>query len=185
MIQGHRIRLHPTAAQQQYFMKAAGTARYAYNWGVAQWRAAQGEKPSAMELKKRFNAGKPAWAYEVTKCAPEGAFFDLRDALKNFYEGRANAPQFKSRKRGYFSFYLANDKFNVSGHWLKVPKLGLVNMAEKLRFRGKILGATVSKEADWWYVAITVQTPEAEQPPKRKEKACGMDVGINHLGTLS
>ena len=38
MILGHRIALDPTAEQASYFRRAAGTARYAYNWGLAEWQ---------------------------------------------------------------------------------------------------------------------------------------------------
>jgi putative transposase len=183
MIRAHKIRLHPREDQRQYFYKASGTARYAYNWAVAQWQAVEGKKPTAMALKKQFNAEKPEWAYEVTKCAAEGAFFDFRDAVKNFYEKRANAPQFKSRKKGHFSFYLANDKFKVKGHWVRVPKLGWVNMAERLRFHGRILGASISKEADWWYISITVEM--LDLPQKQRQPCCGIDVGIARLATTS
>jgi putative transposase len=183
MIKAHHIRLNPTDEQRAYFVKAAGTARYAYNWAVEQWRAAEGKKPGAIKLKQRFNAQKPAWAYEVTKCACEGAFFDFADALRNFYEGRAQEPQFKSRSRGNFSFYLSNDKFDISGRWIRIPKLGLVNMAEKLRLEGRILGATVSKEADWWYVSVTVEMPDVRKTPKPER--CGIDLGIVRLATLS
>lgn len=183
MIKAHKIRLNPNKSQSSYFYRACGTARYAYNWAVEKWRNWRGKKPSAMQLKKLFNAEKPKWAYEVTKCAPEGAFFDFAAALQKHYKEGAGEPQFKSKKRGHFSFYLANDKFDVEGHWLKVPKLGLVNLAEKLRFRGKIMGATITKEADWWYVAITVEMPEVEKlTPVAK---CGIDVGILRLATLS
>src|SRR5215467_12800142 len=101
MIKAHKIRLNPTSEQQTYFMKAAGTARYAYNWAVAAWRAAAGKKPTALALKKQFNAQKPPWAYEVTKCAAEGAFTDFGTALSNFYAGRAEEPQFKKRSKGH------------------------------------------------------------------------------------
>lgn len=37
MIRAHRIRLHPTTEQAIYFAKSAGTARFAYNWGLEQW----------------------------------------------------------------------------------------------------------------------------------------------------
>src|SRR5437773_10915288 len=133
MIRGHKIRLNPTPEQQTYLMKAAGTARYAYNQGVRWWQTAEGKKPTALELKKRFNAEKPAWVYEVTKCAAEGAFTDFGKALTNFYSGRAEAPEFKKRSKGHFRFKVNNDKFAVAGHWVKIPKLGLVNLAEKLR----------------------------------------------------
>ena len=183
MIKAHKIRLNPTPAQYTYLMKAAGTARYAYNWAVAQWRQAEDKKPTALELKKQFNAEKPAWVYEVTKCAAEGAFTDFATALTNFYQKRADEPQFKKRSRGEFKFKLNNDKFDVSGYYVKVPKLGLVNMAEKLRFDGKIMGAAVSREADWWYISIAVEMPDHNALPKAGE--CGVDVGLLRLATLS
>jgi putative transposase len=32
MIKAHKIRLHPTPEQATYFAKAAGTARFVWNW---------------------------------------------------------------------------------------------------------------------------------------------------------
>lgn len=184
MLKAHKIRLNPNKAQVTYFYKASGIARYAYNWAVAKWREAVDKKPTAMQLKKQFNAEKPAWAYEVTKCAAEGAFFDFATALKRHSTEGAGEPHFKSRNRGHFSFYLANDKFDIRGSWLKVPKLGLVNLSEKLRFNGKIMGATISREADWWYVSITLEIADQKENQRPSGK-CGMDVGILRLATLS
>ncbi len=65
MIRAHKIRLNPTVEQEQTFYKAAGTARYAYNWAVNVWREAEGKKPGANALKKQFNAQKPDWAYDA------------------------------------------------------------------------------------------------------------------------
>jgi putative transposase len=183
MIKTHKIRLNPRSEQEAYFYKAAGTARFAYNWAVAQWTATEGKKPSARALKKQFNAQKPEWAYEVTKCAAEGGFMDFATALEKHYKERAGEPQYKSRKRGHFSFYLANDLFRVSGHWITIPKLGLVNMAEKLRFHGKIMGARIIKTGNHWFAAIYVEIPDKTVLPK--EKAVGIDVGILRLATLS
>jgi putative transposase len=33
----HVLALRPTPAQVRLFLKAAGCARLAYNWGLAQW----------------------------------------------------------------------------------------------------------------------------------------------------
>ena len=155
MIRTHRVRLHPTPEQAGYFRKAAGTARFVFNWGLAEWKRQYeaGENPSALALKKQFNALKGEqfpWVYEVTKCAVEGAFMDLASAFKNFFEGQKRGrkigyPKFKAKKRDTPSFYLANDKFQVRGHYLYVPKLGRVNIAEKLRFNGKILSARITE----------------------------------------
>ena len=193
MIKAHKIRLHPTSEQANYFARAAGTARFTFNWALAEWRRQYeaGGKPNAMVLKKQFNAIRKEqfpWTYEVTRCAVEGAFMDVAAAFKNFFEGRkagrkTGYPQFKSKKRSRQSFYLANDKFTVGDHWIDVPKLGRVNMAEKLRFSGKILSARISRTADWWFVSITLEMPDvlAENPCP----PVGIDVGLNRLATLS
>ncbi len=193
MIKAHKIRLHPTPEQANYFARAAGTARFVFNWAVAEWKTQYeaGGKPSAKALKKQFNAIRREqfpWSYEVTKCAVEGAFMDVAAAFKNFFEGckagrKVGYPKFKSKKRTRQSFYLANDKFTVGAHWIIVPKLGRVNMAEKLRFSGKILSARISKTADWWFVSITVEMPA--EVPVNTNPPVGMDVGLNRLATLS
>jgi len=42
MIKAHKIRLNPSPEQELYFRKAAGTARFVYNWG---WRSGSVTKP--------------------------------------------------------------------------------------------------------------------------------------------
>src|SRR6266536_3557893 len=193
MIKAHKIRLHPTPEQANYFARAAGTARFVFNWALAEWKRQYeaGEKPNATALKKQFNAIRREqfpWSYAVTKCAIEGAFMDVAAAFKNFFEGckagrKTGYPQFKSKKRSRQAFYLANDKFTVGDHWIDVPKLGRVNMAENLRFAGKILSARISKTADWWFVSITVEVPD--ERPVNTHPPVGIDVGLNRLATLS
>lgn len=87
MIKTHKIRLNPTPEQEVYFKKAAGTARFVYNWALARWKAYKEKHPDEeygpMALKKEFNAIKGEqfpWVYDVTKCVCDGAFFNLRDA---------------------------------------------------------------------------------------------------------
>src|SRR3974390_2639695 len=193
MIKAHKIRLHPTPEQATYFAKAAGTARFTFNWAVAEWkrRVEAGEKPSALALRTQFHALRRSelpWTYDVTKCAIEGAFMDVAAAFKNFFEGRkagrrTGFPKFKSKKRSRQSFYVANDKFTVGDHWIQVPKLGRVNMAESLRFSGKILSARISKQAAWWFVSITVEM--ADDIPLNRHPPVGVDVGLNRLATPS
>ena len=197
MYRAHKIRLNPTPDQALYFRKASGTARFAYNWALAQLKQARdaGKPPdSLLTLKKRFNAIKRTqfpWVYEVTKCAVEGAFVNLASALSNFFASkrgqrkgqRMGFPRFKRKKHGLGSFYLANDKFSVDGQWLIVPKLGRVNMTEPLRFAGKILGATVSEHAGWWWVSIQVDVPR--EPPVHTGHAVGVDVGLKDLVVTS
>lgn len=199
MIKAHKIRLNPTSEQEVYFRKAAGTARFVYNWGLAEWKRHKAEHPGqehgAMALKKDFNALKLEqfpWVYEVAKDVAEGAFTNLSAALKNYFDSKngkrkgkqVGFPKFKSKKNKRQSFRLNNDKIHIGEHNFYVPKLGWVNMAESLRFDGKIMGAVVSRQAGRWYVAIAVEmgkpkTGEFEKP------SVGMDVGIKTLVMLS
>ncbi len=105
-----KIALDPNDAQETYFRKAAGTARFAYNWalnqGQPQYAASQADpavpKPSALALRKQLNAIKREqfpWMLDVTKNAPQMAVIHLGAAFTNFFEGRAGYPTFKTKGR--------------------------------------------------------------------------------------
>ncbi len=205
MQRSHVIRLNPTPEQAVYFRKACGVARHAYNWALARWKQAraEGQRVKMKELKREYNAIKREqfpWTGEVTKCAPEQEFANLGQAFENYWrmkeEGtqpklkhprkdgeEAGFPHFKSKKRDRLSFYLNNDKFSVDGHTLRVPKLGKVNMTETLRFQGKIMSATISYQAGWWFISISVEVEH--ETPTHHGGAVGIDLGIKTLATLS
>jgi len=196
MIKAHKIRLNPTPEQANYFARAAGTARFVWNWALAEWNRQYeaGEKPTALKLKKQFNAIRRdqfPWTWEVTKNASDQPFLDLGKAFTAFFKGLKNGtkkgrPKFKSKKRSRASFYLANDQFELGDHRMWVPKLGWVNMAETLRFKGKVTGVRITKTADWWFASITVELPEPQPDPAHpRPHAVGIDVGLNRLATLS
>jgi putative transposase len=188
MIKAHKIRFHPTSEQANYFARAAGTSRFVWNWALAEWNRQYeaGEKPTAFLLKKQFNEIRREqfpWTWEVTKNASDQPILDLGKAFTAFFEGKARRPRFKSKKRSKPSFYLANDQFELGDHRIWVPKLGWVNMAENLRFQGKVTGARITKTADWWFVSLTVEIPDVL--PEKRQAAVGIDVGLNRLVTLS
>jgi putative transposase len=193
MIKAHKIRLNPTPEQANYFARAAGTARFTFNWARAEWQKQYeaGGKPTALARRTQFTEIKKdqfPWVYDVTKCAVEGAFMDVAAAFKHFFEGRkagrkTGYPRFKSKKRSRPSFYHANDKFSTGDHWIDMPTLGLVNMAETFRFAGKFLSARISKQACWWFVSITVEMPDAI--PLNTHPPVGVDVGLNRLAPVS
>jgi putative transposase len=199
MIKAHKIRLNPAPEQEVYFRKAAGTARFVFNWALAEWKLHKathpGEEYGVMALKKDFNARKAGdfpWVYDVAKDVAEGAFTNLGAALKNYYDSKngkrkgrkVGFPKFKSKKNRCWSFRLNNDKIDVADHALYVPKLDWVNMAESLRFEGKLMGAVVSRQADRWYVSISVELNESE-PRTFAKFSVGADLGVKTLMKLS
>ncbi|MBT9135834.1 MAG: hypothetical protein DDT34_00899 [Firmicutes bacterium] len=192
----HKIALDPNNAQATYFARAAGTARFAYNWALAEWQrqyeACKTDpslpKPSQMALRRQLNGIKGEqfpWMLEVTKNAPQMAIIQLGEAFKNFFAGRTKYPKF--RKKGVHDrFNLSNDQFNIDGPCIRIPRLGWVRMRETLRFNGKIMSATVSRVADRWFVSITVDTLDDSHLPKAENQgAVGVDLGVSALATLS
>ena len=196
MIISHKICLHPNNKQATYFAKAAGTARFAYNWALAEWQTQyvvwkddnSQPKPSQFALRKQLNAIKREqfpWMLEVTKNAPQMAIIQLGAAFKNFFSGRAKYPQFKKKGRSRDSFTLTNDQFSVDACRIRIPNLGSVRMRETLRFSGKILSATISRTADQWFASITVDTDQNHLLPAENQGVVGVDLGVSALATLS
>ena len=196
MIVAHKIALDPNDKQATYFARAAGTARFAYNWALAEWQRQYEAwkqdnslpKPSQAALRRQLNAIKREqfpWMLEVTKNAPQMAIIQLGEAFKNFFAGRAKYPKF--RKKGVHDrFTLTNDQFSIDGCRIRIPNLGWVRMRESLRFNGKIMSATISRVADRWFASITVDVPDQSHLPKAENQGVvGVDLGVSALATLS
>ena len=100
MLIAHRIALDPNNVQATYLARAAGTARFAYNWALAEWKRqyeawkadSTQPKPSQAALRRQLNAIKREqfpWMLEVTKNAPQMAIIQLGQAFANFFAKRA------------------------------------------------------------------------------------------------
>ena len=195
MLVAHRIRLQPNNVQATYLARAAGTARFAYNWALAEWQkqyeACKAEptlpRPSEAALRRQLNRIKREqypWMLEVTKNAPQMAIMQLGRAFENFFAGRVRYPRFRRKGRDD-RFTLSNDQFRIEGRHIRIPKLGWVRMREALRFAGRIVSASVARVADHWYASITVDTSDSLVPPADNQGAVGVDLGIKALATLS
>ena len=196
MLIAHRVALDPNNTQATHLARAAGTARFAYNWALAEWKRQYETwkadntlpKPSQAALRRQLNAVKREqfpWMLEVTKNAPQMAIIQLGQAFQNFFAGRARYPQF--RKKGVHDrFTLTNDQFDIDGSRIRIPNLGWVRMRETLRFAGKIMSATVSRVADRWFVSMAVDTSDSSHLPKAENQGeAGVDLGVSALATLS
>ena len=88
----HRIEIKANNRQRTYFARASGTARFSYNWALAEWKKEYeaGGKPSEAALRRRLNSIKNAefpWMMDVTKNAPQEAIRQLGGAFKRFFKG--------------------------------------------------------------------------------------------------
>ena len=186
----HKIALEPTADQAQAFRRAAGVARFTWNWALAAWRRQYeaGEKPTALGLKKQFNAIKGEqfpWVYESPRDANAQPFANLGKAFVRFFNKEARRPRFKKKGKCRDAFYVANDKFRVDGRTITLPRIGKVRMREALRFAGKVTGATVSRTANRWFVAVSVEVDLPAVRCENQARTVGVDLGVKRLATLS
>jgi putative transposase len=200
MIFAHKIALALTDAQEAYCRQAVGTARFTYNWALAHWQMQyrNDEKPTAGKLKKEWNTLKYErypWLHGIHRDAHAQPFTNLHAAFQRFFQNvkdrkagkttiKIGYPAFK-KKGQHDSFYIANDKVQVRGKRLRIPKLGWVRMREALRFTGTLMSAVVSRTADRWYVSLSVQIDTAPRVCENQAGVVGVDLGVKHLATLS
>lgn len=190
MLLAHKIALAPNAAQQVYFARAAGSARFAWNWALGEWQRQYraGEKPSETALRRQLNALKREhfpWMYDVTKAAVQEAIIDLGTAFRSFFEKRGKYPRFK-RKDDRASFCAANEAgtFRSDGQRIKLPVIGWVRMREAVRFSGPLKRATVSLDGGRWFISLMIETDDV-QPVEQPAAEVGVDLGVSALATLS
>ena len=165
--------------------KTAGTVRYCYNWGLAKWNEMyqNGENCNTCLLSRLWTKERPEWAKETFRGSQTRSFMDLGTAFSKFFRHQARHPSFHKKGRRD-SFYVDNAHFSMKDdRHIRLPNIGIVRMAEKLRFDGKIARLAVSKIADQWYVAITVEL--ADEPVKENLSAVGIDVGSKHWAVTS
>ncbi len=166
----YRYELKPNKRQLIFLKKHAGCARFAWNWGLAERKRIWEEEErstNAIELHRKLNQLKKTdlpWMYEVSKCAPQEALRDLDRAFKNFFEGRAEYPKFK--KKGIHDSFRLTGTIRVFPRHVQLPRLGKIRVKEDThKFKGRILSATVSREADRWYVSLAVEVEIPDPAP--------------------
>jgi putative transposase len=193
--QAFRFELDPTRSQRVLLAKHIGAARRAWNWALARrqelYRTQEGKArfTDAVRQHKELNELKKTefpWMYEVSKCAPQEALRDLDRAYRNFAAGRAKLPRFKKK--------FVHDSFRLTGavscgeRSAVLPRLGKIRTKEpttKLLAAGaRITSATVSREADRWFVSFAVEV-ERPDPEPVLGPAVGVDLGLSCFAVVS
>lgn len=192
--QAYRYELDPNVSQRVLLAKHAGTARFTFNWALALCKERLERKeplPHAAELHRIWNVFKrenAPWWVEVSKCSPQEAMRDLDRAFRNFWRGRrvgrpVGFPRFK--KKGEHDAFRLTGSIRVQPRHIVLPRLGAIRTKEPTdKFQGRILSASVSREADRWYVSLTVER-ERPDPIPVVGAVVGIDLGISSFAVLS
>jgi putative transposase len=205
--QGYKYELHVNNKEQTMLLKGANIARFTWNWGLAEriqrYKKQRGSQQftNAMEQHKLLNTLKKTdypWMYDVSKSIPQEALRNLEKAFQRFYRDRKKVKVTKRRPRvGFPKFKKKNrvkDSFRLTGvikifpqrKKVQLPRLGHLKVKESplINPTGRILSATISRTANRWYVAFTVEE-ERIIPEKGYNNVLGLDAGLTRFATLS
>jgi putative transposase len=189
----HKIKLKPNGCAVRYFNRACGIRRFAFNWAYQENQKEYRETKKSLsgyDLVKRFNSCKAVqfpWTAFVTKWAPQKAIQDFGEALKRFFKKKSLFPKLKKKGKCRDSFYLGIGAFKITGKRLHVPKLGKVKMTQELRFAGVPKSVTISKTANEWFAAVSVEVSDSVPYAHecKTQAVIGVDLGLRTFAMLS
>lgn len=187
-----KVRIYPDEQQQIQLAQAFGCARwwwnYALNHSIETYKNT-GKGMNATALNALLPGLKKAegtqWLGECYSQILQATTLNLTTAYKNFFEGRAKFPRFKSKKDKQSIQYPQNVK--VLDGIVKLPgNMGEVNATIHRPIEGKIKIVTVSKCPSGKYFASIQTEVEGEAPtPSIEGNVIGIDLGLKHFAVVS
>ena len=190
MLTATKIRIYPTAKQEESLAKAFGCARWLWNNSLAETQKVYQETGKGLgqfalnkrlpELKKEYE-----WLAETHSQVLQAVSLNMSRAFVNFFERRAKYPNFKS-KHGKQSIQYPQGVKIVEGCKIFLPKLGHVKAVVHREIVGTIKTVTVSRNQAGRYFASVLTENNISMPTSSFEgKMIGIDVGLTHLAVTS
>lgn len=192
----YKTELKPNNKQVGYFRQCCGTARFVYNWALADRirRFEENLPTNLFEQKRRFNALKReqiSWIYEIPYTVQEEEFRNLDSAYKNFFRrikngGESGFPNFK--KKGMNERFSLRGSIHIESDKIKLPRIGWVNLKEKGYLpkdgQAKINKVTISERAGRWFVSVQCEI-ESKIKQHRNGNVIGIDPGLHSAAVIS
>ncbi|PZT72395.1 MULTISPECIES: RNA-guided endonuclease InsQ/TnpB family protein [unclassified Streptomyces] len=189
-----KYRFYPTDAQAAELYRTFGCVRKVYNLALA-------ARTEAWTRRERLNynatsAMLTAWkkteelAYlnEVSSVPLQQALRHLQTAFANFFGRQAKYPRYKSRKRSRKSAEYTTSAFRFRDGGLTLAKMAQpldIVWSRPLPEGASPSTVTVSQDAAGrWFVSLLCEDPTV-QPLPATDAAIGVDMGLDHLLTLS
>ena len=195
MNKAYNFRLYPNKENQVLLSKHFGSVRFIYNT-MLKFKQFYYEKLginlSNRELSYALTHLKKleeySWLNEVNAQTLQAVLRDLDKAFKNFYQGRAGFPKFKSKKTNKFSFRVPQF-VKLEDNRLFITKFkGGIKVKVHREIIGTIKNATIKlNPSGKYYVSLLVEY-DSQVPAKPKieyNSAVGVDLGIKTYATLS
>jgi putative transposase len=189
MLTATKIRIYPTAEQEEALAKAFGCARWLWNNSLAETQKvykATGKGLGQYALNMRLPGLKKEyeWLAEPHSQVLQAVSLNLSRAFVNFFEGRSKFPTFKKKSGKQAIQYPQSVRIEDSRIWL--PKIGFVKAVVHREIVGKVKTVTVSRSPSGRYFASVLTDDGVAAPTVSFEgKILGIDVGLTHLAVTS
>ena len=194
----YKLRIYPTDSQRELIEKTFGCTRYIYNNFLAERKNKYEEskiKINVYEQLKELTDLKreKEWLREIDSCALQACVYNLDDAFQKFFKGNGY-PKF--RAKGVHESFRTNNtlstyknkkyesiRIDFNKRVITLPKL------KEVKFRGyrttkeivgKIKSATISKDANKYFVSILVEVPFIKYSIN-PTSIVGLDLGIKNF----
>lgn len=197
---GHMVRLYLTPAQALAADEQGHAARTMWNLVHDWWTMLPKDKRNLAAADAAIRQGRKElpWLGVLPAQAAQAVLKTYFRAWVNYWEGRADAPNFKGRFRSHMAIDIPQGRdlqiVRLNRRWgrMWVPKIGHVlfrwtrdlpvgKHADKLN---KVTGARLVKEAEGWRVVFRVQR-EVLEPAEHTGPTVGIDRGITKPLALS
>ena len=187
----YRFRIYPNKQQEILIAKTLGCSRFVFNHFLSEWKKTYQETGKGLsynncskqltQLKKEL-----VWLKEVDSIAMQSSLKHLADSYTRFFKKQNQAPRYKSKKNNIQSYTTkyTNGNIAILDNKIKIPKLGLVTFAKSREVEGRILNATIRRNASGkYFVSIGVETTVKKL--QKTKSSIGIDLGIKDFAVLS
>ena len=191
----YKLRIYPTDSQRELIEKTFGCTRYIYNNFLAERKNKYEESKTKVHVYEQLKEltdlkREKEWLREIDSCALQACVYNLDDAFQKFFKGNGY-PKF--RAKGVHESFRTNNtpntykdkkyesiRIDFNKRIITLPKL------KEVKFRGyrttkeiigKIKSATISKDANKYFVSILVEVPFIKYSIN-PTSIVGLDLGI-------
>lgn len=193
ILKGYIFKMYPNSNQTKLIEKSFGCSRYVYNYFLGKNKNYINAFNSCKQIPELMKENE--WLKEVDSCLLRCSIFNLEDSFKRYKNKLSEYPKFKSKNKSGPSYRTNNItstykgktynsiEIDLENHIIKLPKLKEIKIRgyRKLKnINGRIINATVFKEANKYYVSICVEE-YITIPSNIPTKIVGIDLGIKDL----
>lgn len=200
IIRAVKIRLLPTVEQEKLFWRSAGTARWAYNYFLAENLRIYEQYilngrtgaycANESEVRKYINnvlkKTTHIWLNDIGSNVVKQAIKDAGKALKDFFSGFSGRPRFKSKHKAKISFYVNYERLSRKGNFFQGEKLGVVKMMNalpKIPKGKKYINPHISYDGKYWYLSVGYEVMCVNE--SLGKECLGIDLGIKNLAVVA